>query len=252
MEQALEIFKHEEFGGVRVIGDADNPRFCLSDVCKPLGLDASQVMKRLSDEVVSIHPIIDSLGRTQNAKFINEDGLYDVILDSRKPVAKKFRKWITSEVLPLIRKQGMYINPNAPIDPRFLRRMADELEIRDKKIAELQPKADYCVKVLESKEHLTSEQIAKEYGKTAAWLHETLIKLGAMYMRRRGKKYYYYMKSPYDKEGYRDSETSIIRQGMTVIDYYWTQKGRNFVYNFLKKHGILPVAEREDVMEALL
>ena len=184
--------------------------------------------------------------------FIPENMFYRLAMKASNAAAQTFQAKVADEILPSIRKNGLYINPNAPIDPRFLRRMADELEARDKKIAELQPKADYCVKVLESKEHLTSELIAKEYGKAAAWLHETLIKLGAMYMRRRGKKYYYYMKSPYDKEEYRDSETTIVRQGMTVVSYYWTQKGRNFIYNFLKKHGIYPLAEREGIMPALL
>lgn len=111
---AVQIYNHPEFGGMRVIGDFDNPRFCLSDLCKILELDASQVMKRLDDGVVSIHPITDKLGRMQNANFVNEDGLYDVILDSRKPEAKKFRKWITSEVLPSIRKTGSYALSNKP------------------------------------------------------------------------------------------------------------------------------------------
>lgn len=72
----LQIFNHEEFGDVRVLGDFDNPLFCLADVCRVLELDSSQVMKRLDSGVVSIHPIIDNLGRTQNANFVNEDGLY--------------------------------------------------------------------------------------------------------------------------------------------------------------------------------
>ena len=108
MDKQLQIFNNEEFGEVRVIGDFENPQFCLADVCRVLELDASQVMKRLDDGVVSIHPISDSLGRTQMANFVNEDGLYDVILDSRKPNAKKFRKWLTGEVLPSIRKTGGY------------------------------------------------------------------------------------------------------------------------------------------------
>ena len=104
----IEIFKNESFGEVKVAGTSDEPLFCLADVCKVLDLDSSQVMKRLDDGVVTIHPIIDRLGREQNANFITEDGLYDVILDSRKPQAKSFRKWITSEVLPSIRKTGSY------------------------------------------------------------------------------------------------------------------------------------------------
>ena len=111
MTNQLQVFNNEEFGEIRTAGTADNPLFCLADVCKALELDASQVMKRLEDGVFSIHPIIDKLGRTQNANFVNEDGLYDVILDSRKPEAKKFRKWITAEVLPSIRKTGAYMTP---------------------------------------------------------------------------------------------------------------------------------------------
>ena len=82
---------------IRTAGTAENPLFCLADVCKAVELDPSQVMKRLDDGVVTIHPIPDRLGRMQQANFVNEDGLYDVILDSRKPEAKAFRKWITSK-----------------------------------------------------------------------------------------------------------------------------------------------------------
>ena len=105
---SIEIFKNESFGEVRVAGTSEEPLFCLADVCKVLDLDSSQVMKRLDDGVVTIHPTTDSLGRERQANFVNEDGLYDVILDSRKPQAKAFRKWITSEVLPSIRKTGQY------------------------------------------------------------------------------------------------------------------------------------------------
>lgn len=105
----IKIFENEQFGQIRTAGDAEQPIFCLADVCKVLTLDASQVMKRLDDGVVTIHPIYDSLGRKQSANFVNEDGLYDVILDSRKPEAKAFRKWVTSEVLPSIRKHGAYM-----------------------------------------------------------------------------------------------------------------------------------------------
>lgn len=105
----IEIFKSERFGTVRVFGTSERPLFCLSDVCKILELgNPSQVKTRLEDGVISNEVIPDSLGRQQEMTFINEDGLYDVILDSRKPQAKAFRKWITSEVLPSIRKTGGY------------------------------------------------------------------------------------------------------------------------------------------------
>lgn len=113
---SIEIFKNESFGEVRVAGTSEKPLFCLADVCKVLELgNPSQVKTRLEDGVISNEVIPDSLGRQQEMTFINEDGLYDVILDSRKPQAKAFRKWITSEVLPSIRKTGKYeIHPEEP------------------------------------------------------------------------------------------------------------------------------------------
>lgn len=106
---SIEIFKNESFGEVRVAGTSEKPLFCLSDVCKVLELgNPSQVKTRLDNGVISNEVVPDSLGRQQEIIFVNEDGLYDVILDSRKPQAKAFRKWITSEVLPSIRKTGNY------------------------------------------------------------------------------------------------------------------------------------------------
>jgi len=109
METRLRVFKNNLFGEVRVVESNDEPIFCLADLCKILELTPKGVKQRLSDEVISNYPIIDSLGRKQNALFVNEDGLYDVILDSRKQEAKAFRKWVTGEVLPAIRKTGGYM-----------------------------------------------------------------------------------------------------------------------------------------------
>lgn len=105
---SIQVFQSPQFGQVRTGGTSDNPLFCLADICRVLDLQSSAVMRRLQDDVITSHPITDSLGREQVANFVNEDGLYDVILDSRKPEAKQFRKWVTSEVLPSIRKTGGY------------------------------------------------------------------------------------------------------------------------------------------------
>lgn len=107
----VQIFNNSEFGEIRTVTIDNEPMFCLGDLCKVLELTAKEVKRRLDDEVVSKHPIPDSLGRTQETLFVNEDGLYDVILESRKDSAKKFRKWVTSEVLPTIRKTGSYSVP---------------------------------------------------------------------------------------------------------------------------------------------
>ena len=118
MEDVIKTFEHKQFGKIRVLGDAENPRFGLSDMCKVLELpQVAKVVQRLDKDVLSTHPL-ETAGGIQQMYFVNEDGFYDVLLDSRKPVAKKFRKWVTSEVLPSIRKTGSYsiIAPEIP-DP---------------------------------------------------------------------------------------------------------------------------------------
>ena len=111
MANEMKIFKSEQFGAVRTMVDDQTKEvvFCLVDVCKVLDLTPSKVVQRLGDDVLSKYPIFDNLGRKQMTNFISEDGLYDVILDSRKPEAKVFRKWVTGTVLPQIRKTGGYI-----------------------------------------------------------------------------------------------------------------------------------------------
>lgn len=112
MQQVITLQKVFE-GHELTIFDDGEPKFLLKDVCKVLGIgQVAGLVRRLDDDVIWNHPIEDSLGRTQIAIFVSEDGLYDVILDSRKPEAKRFRKWITSEVLPSIRKTGSYEQPN--------------------------------------------------------------------------------------------------------------------------------------------
>lgn len=102
--------KHFDFKGndVRTIVIDDQAWWVLKDVCEVLELRSADVRQRLSDDVVSTHHIPDSIGRMQDMTIINEDGLYDVMLESRKPEARAFRKWITSDVLPQIRKTGSY------------------------------------------------------------------------------------------------------------------------------------------------
>ena len=102
----LQIFNNEEFGSVRTITKDNEPMFCLADVCKALDIkNATDVAKRLDDDERTRL----NLGRQGETNFVTESGLYAVILRSDKPNAKKFRKWVTSEVLPSIRKNGGYI-----------------------------------------------------------------------------------------------------------------------------------------------
>lgn len=105
----LQIFNNEEFGEIRTVVVNDEPMFCLIDICKALEIkNATDVAKRLDEDELTR---LNLGGRAGESNFITESGLYAVILRSDKPNAKKFRKWVTSEVLPSIRKTGSYNKP---------------------------------------------------------------------------------------------------------------------------------------------
>lgn len=277
MEQAIQIFSNPQFGEIRTAGTADNPMFCLADVCNSLGLSAKGVNQRLGDEVISNYPIKDSLGREQQMLFVNEDGLYDVILDSRKPEAKKFRKWVTGEVLPSIRKTGGYIAAtNDMTDEEIMAKALlvaqSTIERRDQRIKELEtaneqqqarleqascqisemskdidvmkPKAEYYDMILNNKSTVLTTSIAQDYGMTAIAFNKVLSDLGIQ--RKVAGQWILY--TQYIKKGYMQSKPITItrRNGMKEVKYNseWTQAGRIFLYGILKKNGILPMIER--------
>lgn len=177
----LRLFNSPEFGEVRVVMSADNePMFCLADVCKILGLTSKGVGQRLSDEVISKYPIPDSLGREQESNFINEDGLYDVILDSRKKKAKMFRKWVTAEVLPSIRKTGGYLVTKQDDTPEMImaravmvaqetikrheQRMRELENVNKRQSAEItvmRPKADFYDTIMGTSKTIEIKDVAK-------------------------------------------------------------------------------------------
>lgn len=169
--QSIQVFNNPAFGNIRVAGTDTNPQFCLADVCKALGLTAKFVNQRLNKEVVSNHPL-ETAGGTQQALFVNEDGLYDVILDSRKTEARQFRKWITSEVLPTIRKHGAYMTDDAILraiqNPDFLIQLATELKnekqkrlVAEAKIQETRPQVIFADAVTASSDSILVGELAK-------------------------------------------------------------------------------------------
>ncbi|MFD1990051.1 phage antirepressor [Paenibacillus nicotianae] len=124
----LQVFNFNS-NNLRTVDINDQPWFVLKDVCEVLSLSNPRMVKeRLSDDVSSTYPIPDALGRVQDNTIINEDGLYDVILESRKPEAREFRKWITKDVLPSIRKTGMYATDELLANPDLLIAAATELK----------------------------------------------------------------------------------------------------------------------------
>ena len=131
----LQIFNNEEFGEIRTVTKDNEPMFCLADVCKALEIShVTDVKNRLKQDVVGTAEVIDSMGRKQNATFINESNLYRVIFQSRKESAERFTDWVTSEVLPSIRKNGGYIAGQETLSDEEL--LSKALMVAQKKIAD--------------------------------------------------------------------------------------------------------------------
>ncbi|MBO9599476.1 MAG: phage antirepressor KilAC domain-containing protein [Cohnella sp.] len=181
-----QIFKFNE-AHVRIIEKGSQPWFVLNDVCIALDdLSPRVVRQRLTEDVCSTYPL-PTAGGLQNMTVINEDGLYDVILESRKPEARAFRKWITSDVLPTIRKTGgyvanedMFINtylPHADETTKIMfRATLETVRKANEQIAIMQPKADYFDALVDRNLLTNFRDTAKELqiGERAfiAWLLE--------------------------------------------------------------------------------
>lgn len=228
----IEIFKNEQFGNIRVAGTNEEPLFCLADVCSSLELRQGDVRQRLNDGVVSTQPIIDSLGREQQANFINEDGLYDVILDSRKPEAKKFRKWITCDVLPSIRKHGIYATEDT-IDkilsnPDFGIKVLTELKEERQRRIDSERKNAILMHVNKT---YTMTEIAKELNmKSAIELNNKLSEMKVQF--KTNKTWVLYSK--YSNLGYEEIKQEILDNGRVVYHRKITQMGRDFIINSFK------------------
>lgn len=261
----LEIFENSEFGEIRTVEINNEPWFIGKDVAEILGYE--RPTKAVSDHVDvedrDVVPIQDSIGRMQNTPIVNESGLYSLILSSKLPNAKSFKRWVTSEVLPTIRKHGLYaiddILENPDIAIQALTKLKEERaarkaleldnQVKSQQIAELQPKATYYDLILQCKDLLSVTEIAKDYGMSAKGLNTMLHELGVQY----NQSGVWFLYAKYQHEGYTQTKTQNYNrpdgtQG-SKVHTYWTQKGRLFIYNLLKSEGILPTIEIEDEVE---
>lgn len=248
---------------VRTIERDGEPWWVLSDVCKVLELNSPHKVADRLEEDEKGRNLIPTLGGEQEMTIISESGLYSVILRSDKPQAKTFRKWVTGEVLPTIRKHGAYMTPDVLEqtiqNPDFMiglvtelkaeqeRRKAAELtaSVQSQQIAELQPKASYYDVVLNCKDLMSIGKIAKDFGKSAVWLNKWLHEKGVQY--KQGDIWLLYQK--YAEKGYTSTKTQSYPgndgEVHSKVHTYWTQKGRLFLYSLLKENGFLPVIEQD-------
>ena len=165
----LQVFNKKDLGQVRVIGDKDNPLFCLKDVCEILEHTTpakikDSIIKEFGDDLNQIHPIVDNLGRTQKATFITEPQLYFVLIRSDKPKARPFRQWVVNEVLPQVRKTGSYSHqaPKNMVEALELAlEQARQIAELNNKIEENKPKVAFADSVASSNDTISVGQMAK-------------------------------------------------------------------------------------------
>lgn len=173
IRNAVQTYEHKQFGRIRVVEEEDNPWFIAKDICLALGLrNVTQAIQKLDEDEVTSSKIIDSLGREQTANAVSESGMYSLVLVSRKPEAKAFKRWITHEVLPSIRKHGGYLTPEkveeALTDPDTIIRLATNLKEERAKRQELEaenrelaPKALFADAVAASDNTMLVGELAK-------------------------------------------------------------------------------------------
>lgn len=226
----LQIFNNEEFGEIRTITKDNEPMFCLMDICKALDMkNPTMVASRLEDDEVTKFDLGSKRGETN---FVTESGLYAVILRSDKPNAKKFRKWVTGEVLPSIRENGGYIANQENLTPEQI--VANALVVaqniitqKDKQIEEMTPKANYFDALVDKKLNTNIRDTAKELGIGEKAFVSFLIEKG--YVFRQGK---HRKLRPYAK--YAESGNGLFvlkdkhneQNGWTGQQMYVTPKGK--------------------------
>ena len=254
MEQ-LQVFSHDEFGSVRTLLIGNEPYFVGKDVTDILGYSNSRdaLSRHVAEEDRDAVGIHDAIGREQLTVFINESGLYSLILSSKLPAAKRFKHWITSEVLPAIRKHGVYAVDEVLNNPDLLLSALEALKQEREAARSLQelltvmePKAVYYDKVLACPEALPITVIAKDYGWSARKMNLFLQEAGVQF--RLGKTWLLY--AAFAGKGYTKSETILYTDQCGDTHPYlftkWTQKGRLMIYELMKAAGYEP---KEDQVE---
>ncbi|MDD4972602.1 MAG: phage antirepressor KilAC domain-containing protein [Paludibacter sp.] len=244
----IKIFSSHQFGEIRTaINENGDPLFCLNDLCLNIGINNSRAVKSRLDEGDVSQIDTPTTSGVQSMTFVNESGMYDVIIRSDSENAKPFRKWVTSEVLPAIRKHGGYLTSQkveeALMNPDILIRLATELKterqekerlqvistLQAKELKDQAPKAEYYDSVLDSEDLIATTLIAKDLGMSAVALNKKLFNLNIIY-RCQGT---WVVTAKYQALGYAKSKSfpHLGNDGQmhTSIFFYWTQKGREFI-----------------------
>jgi prophage antirepressor-like protein len=238
MTNAMTIFNFGE-NEVRTMVKNGEPWFVAKDTCNVLGIkQVSRAIERLDEDEVSLIHVTDSLGRQQETYVVNEPGLYTLILGSRKPEAKAFKRWITHEVIPTIRKHGAYMTPatieKTLADPDFIIQLATRLKeeqtarLAAEQTIEVQaPKVEAYDTFLNAENTFTFTQTGKSLGYSGRMLCKFLREEGIIF----GS--YNTPMQKYLDLGYFDVVFRNIQNGKPTQQTRVTALGVNFIRNVL-------------------
>lgn len=232
---------------VRTVVIDDKPYFVGKDVAMVLGYkNTKDALSKHVDSEDKLGSQIATSGQRRQMTVINESGLYSLILSSKLPSAKQFKRWVTHEVLPAIRKTGSYsIQQNYPIPQTYsdaLRLAAKYYDINKKN----QPKVEYFDNQMHNPGLMTVTEIAKDYGWSAKRMNLYLAEKRIIY--RQGKRWVLYQK--YAAKGYAQYEAFPFDDNKEVHNNLkWTQRGKKFIYDLLGKDGIYPVLQQMNLLE---
>ncbi len=257
----LQVFNNAEFGSIRSLMVNGKPYFVGKDVAEALGYaDLNKAVAMHVDEEDKLNDKTSSSLGQRGGWLINESGLYSLILSSKLPSAKRFKRWVTSEVLPAIRKHGVFAmddivnNTDALIaalqafkEERLARIDAEaQNAVKSQQIAEMQPKVSYYNIVLQTPDVVPITVIAKDYGWSGKKMNKYLHEEGIQFRQHNG---IWLLYQKYADKGYTKTKTSTYVDSVgaehSAVHTYWTQEGRLFLYDLLKSRGILPLIEQE-------
>lgn len=244
----VKVFENEQFGKVRAINIDGESWFVGKDVAEALGYnDTDQALRRHVDKEDKLTRNFNGSGQNRKMTTINESGLYSLVLSSKLPTAKAFKRWITSEVIPSIRKTGGYIMGQEEMsDIELLSRAMlvaqNQIAQRDSRIAEMEPVVDFAQRCLLAEGAVTTTSIAKNYGFSATKLNQLLKGLGVQY--KVGNQWVLY--SQYQDCGYTETRRTPIQKknGETVLvsETLWTPKGIEFIDQMLQTVNVKKVS----------
>ncbi|MED1950471.1 phage antirepressor KilAC domain-containing protein [Brevibacillus centrosporus] len=259
--QALQnVFSFQE-KQVRVVMREGEPWFVARDVCEVLDIaNYRNATAKLSTSMKGVQ-IMDTPGGKQEVTVLNEAGVYKIVFTSNKPEAEKFSDWVAIDVLPAIRKHGMYAKDELLDNPDLLIQVATKLKeerqarlvaetralVLEQRVAEYEPKITYLDQILQSKDTVTITQIAKDYGMSGQKLNQILNEGGVQY--KQNGQWLLYRK--HQDKGYTKSFTVDVVHNSgdrsVKMNTRWTQKGRLFIHDLLTYRGIVAMIDRKDI-----